>query len=350
LITICFYLIIVGCGPVYPALFYGGLQPARNKKALLYRQTYNQKGWTMAAPNAEIKTRENTFVAGRRRALGFIVAGSALLTIPNRWFKPVVDSVLIPAHAQLSSCGGTPLGQQVISDTETSVDVTVPAGAACVRITAIGGQGGGGGGGGSGYAPYGGGGGQGGGGGGASVVLRSGSVIAGANGGEGGSGGDGGDSGADGSDGSPGAIPAAATFIVSVKPGELLSVVAGLGGVGGGGGGGAGGPGGGGADGGDGGGGSGGGSTSGFGEFTTTDIGGAASSGGSGGMAGTTYSGISAIGGGCPPSDSSGGGNAPGLGACRDGAAGMRGMISGFRSGIGGTGGAPGSVTLEWFS
>jgi len=40
---------------------------------------------------------------GRRRLLtGGVLAGFSALSLPERWFRPVVESVLLPAHAQTS--------------------------------------------------------------------------------------------------------------------------------------------------------------------------------------------------------------------------------------------------------
>jgi len=57
--------------------------------------------------NLDIKTDAGKGVQGsRRRALKALVASGALGSaslLPERWLKPVVDSVVVPAHAQLSS-------------------------------------------------------------------------------------------------------------------------------------------------------------------------------------------------------------------------------------------------------
>jgi hypothetical protein len=57
--------------------------------------------------NLDIKTDAGKGVQGsRRRALKALVAGSALGSaslLPERWLKPVVESVIVPAHAQLST-------------------------------------------------------------------------------------------------------------------------------------------------------------------------------------------------------------------------------------------------------
>lgn len=51
----------------------------------------------------------HTEASGRRRILKSIAAGgSAVLagkTLPQAWYQPVVESVILPAHAQTSACG-----------------------------------------------------------------------------------------------------------------------------------------------------------------------------------------------------------------------------------------------------
>ena len=45
----------------------------------------------------------------RRKALKIIVAGTAVagaLAIPSRWSKPVVNSIILPAHAQATNAQG----------------------------------------------------------------------------------------------------------------------------------------------------------------------------------------------------------------------------------------------------
>lgn len=49
-------------------------------------------------------TRESTALRERRSLLAGVVFGSLSLTaLPKKWTKPVVDSVLLPAHAQTST-------------------------------------------------------------------------------------------------------------------------------------------------------------------------------------------------------------------------------------------------------
>src|SRR5690606_34251891 len=92
-----------------------------------------------------------------RRLFARTAAGSAILP-PAAWPRPLVESVMLPAHAQTTGTSDEPddeagndppgpcvWGQEiVISDSDT---YEVPSGAVSVSIIAAGGQGGGGGGG-----------------------------------------------------------------------------------------------------------------------------------------------------------------------------------------------------------
>lgn len=55
------------------------------------------------------KTEQSETVRGRRRLLQVLSFGgvaAAAKTLPDQWTKPVVDQVLLPAHAQMSPGGG----------------------------------------------------------------------------------------------------------------------------------------------------------------------------------------------------------------------------------------------------
>lgn len=62
--------------------------------------------------------RENSNVDARRKILRYVVAGSTLGTgaalVPSTWTKPIVQTVILPAHAQTTLpaalCGTLPLG------------------------------------------------------------------------------------------------------------------------------------------------------------------------------------------------------------------------------------------------
>lgn len=55
--------------------------------------------------NSRDSTTEQPDSTARRRVLGATLAGAALTPVlPSRWTKPVVDTVLLPAHAQTTSC------------------------------------------------------------------------------------------------------------------------------------------------------------------------------------------------------------------------------------------------------
>lgn len=87
-----------------------------------------------------------------RRLLSALIVGCAGATLlPARWTRPVVDSVLLPAHAQTSpdpdSCNGQTFAPQVFNSAD-GLEVRVPECATMVTLTLVGGAGGGGGGGG----------------------------------------------------------------------------------------------------------------------------------------------------------------------------------------------------------
>lgn len=55
--------------------------------------------------NSRDASPEQLSSSARRRVLGATLAATALTPVlPSRWTKPVVDTVLLPAHAQTSSC------------------------------------------------------------------------------------------------------------------------------------------------------------------------------------------------------------------------------------------------------
>ena len=79
------------------------------------------------------------------------LSGAALLTapfLPKQWTKPVINSVLMPAHAQTSvSAGGSAGSAPVVAVTcseffSSNGTFTVPAGATAIEVVAIGASGG----------------------------------------------------------------------------------------------------------------------------------------------------------------------------------------------------------------
>jgi len=79
------------------------------------------------------------------------LSGAALLTapfLPKKWTKPVINSVLMPAHAQTSdsgagSAGGAPIVGVTCSEFFSSNGTfTVPAGATAIEVVTIGASGG----------------------------------------------------------------------------------------------------------------------------------------------------------------------------------------------------------------
>jgi len=85
---------------------------------------------TEAANTQKASASENKEQAGRRRLLkaGGVVASSALL--PEKWSRPVVDTVLLPAHAQTSMPLTGPLGQTIgkVIPTDPSTSMIAQAG------------------------------------------------------------------------------------------------------------------------------------------------------------------------------------------------------------------------------
>ena len=56
-------------------------------------------------PMSEDMPNQNTNRTDRRKLLAIIgVGGVAAVAIPSRWSKPIIDSVILPAHAQTSMC------------------------------------------------------------------------------------------------------------------------------------------------------------------------------------------------------------------------------------------------------
>jgi hypothetical protein len=64
----------------------------------------------------------------RRRVLQILTSASLAVTItlPSRWVKPIVESVVVPAHAQASP-NTTPLRGTTGTGTGTSTTSTTPA-------------------------------------------------------------------------------------------------------------------------------------------------------------------------------------------------------------------------------
>jgi hypothetical protein len=50
------------------------------------------------------KSGDTSTTSGRRRLLKVFAGGGVVATIPVHWVRPVVDSVMLPAHAQTSGC------------------------------------------------------------------------------------------------------------------------------------------------------------------------------------------------------------------------------------------------------
>ena len=91
----------------------------------------------------------------RRKAISSIVVGGGAITLtqlPSKWKKPIVDSIILPAHAQTSIIAET-VDETIVGivneafDTPGTFTFTVPAGVTTLQVTAAGGGGGGGGGG-----------------------------------------------------------------------------------------------------------------------------------------------------------------------------------------------------------
>lgn len=100
-------------------------------------------------------SKQNQNTPGRRNTIKFLAASGAVITgraLPESWTRPVLDSVVLPAHAQMSPQDETPETTQ-FSDTQTventtgsnavlnfSFDVAglTPFGDGTVRVTAIG--------------------------------------------------------------------------------------------------------------------------------------------------------------------------------------------------------------------
>lgn len=65
--------------------------------------------------------KDNNSIGGRRKLLKSIVAGSGVVisgkSLPDSWIRPVVDSVMLPAHAQTSQIAGYQfVGSWIVSD------------------------------------------------------------------------------------------------------------------------------------------------------------------------------------------------------------------------------------------
>lgn len=75
----------------------------------------------------------------RRTTLKTLLAGGGVLSLaalPSRWAKPVVDSVMLPAHAQTSPGGANGFAVEVdVSDASDWLDWLVPKAHAGVRVT-----------------------------------------------------------------------------------------------------------------------------------------------------------------------------------------------------------------------
>jgi len=89
--------------------------------------------------NTDIKADTGKGVQGsRRRALKALVAGGALGSaslLPERWLKPVVESVVVPAHAQLSPSACTGGCFDLTGGLSGSLFVDTAAGQASLYLT-----------------------------------------------------------------------------------------------------------------------------------------------------------------------------------------------------------------------
>jgi len=67
---------------------------------------------------------ENGQNLGRRRIAKAVMVGGAVkvMTLPGRWAKPLVATVLVPAHALASPYGTTP----IVGTTAAPVVTTLP--------------------------------------------------------------------------------------------------------------------------------------------------------------------------------------------------------------------------------
>jgi hypothetical protein len=108
-------------------------------------------GDEIPASNATNTTPEHKKQTTRRQALrtlagagGVLAAGTVL---PEKWTKPILDTVVVPAHAQ-ATCVNTAEGSQTFTTATETAEATpfrVPDGVCQISVTALGGSGGGGG-------------------------------------------------------------------------------------------------------------------------------------------------------------------------------------------------------------
>jgi hypothetical protein len=97
----------------------------------------NDKDKPQYSPANEVPGKSN-----RRRALKALIAGGAgAVLLPERWTRPILNSVLLPAHAQLS-CGDAAANPTTFDTAGGPYSFFVPAGVTTVTITALGGAGG----------------------------------------------------------------------------------------------------------------------------------------------------------------------------------------------------------------
>ena len=80
--------------------------------------------------------KETTVNQSRRKALKIIAAGTAAagaMALTGKWSKPVVDTIILPAHAQATN-GAAPVGTTTPAPTTTSGECSSILGPTCIEI------------------------------------------------------------------------------------------------------------------------------------------------------------------------------------------------------------------------
>ena len=93
----------------------------------MHRHVAPRPGINGAEPVAEegiVSMDENEQHPGRRKIAKALLIGGAVkvVTLPSRWAKPLVATVLVPAHALASPYGTTP----IVGTTAAPVVTTLP--------------------------------------------------------------------------------------------------------------------------------------------------------------------------------------------------------------------------------
>ena len=81
---------------------------------------------------------ETTVSQSRRKALKTIAAGTAAagaIALTGKWSKPVVDTIILPAHAQATN-GAGPVGTTTLAPTTTSGECSPIIVGACIHVPA----------------------------------------------------------------------------------------------------------------------------------------------------------------------------------------------------------------------